>query len=72
MKSGRGHRHLISKRLVVVAAAAETGEQDFDPRRADGGGAAVEMDRDGAVGLTSGQKRRARRQRARQRAQAPD
>ena len=42
-------------------------EQDFDPRRADGGGAAVEMDRDGAVELTSGQKRRARRQRARQR-----
>ena len=47
-------------------------EQDFDPRRADGGGAAEEMDRSGAVELTSGQKRRARRQRARQRAQAPD
>ena len=28
--------------------AAETGEQDFDPRRADGGGAAAEMDRNGA------------------------
>ena len=47
-------------------------EQDLDPRRAAGGGAAEEMDRSGAVELTSGQKRRARRQRARQRAQAPD
>ena len=37
-------------------------EQDFDPRRADGGGAAEEMDRNGAVGLTSGQKRHARQQ----------
>ena len=52
--------------------AAETGEQDFDPRRADGGGAAEEMDRNGAVGLTSYQKRHAQRQRAKQRAQAPD
>ena len=72
MKSGRGHRHLISKRLVVVAAAAETGEQDFDPRRAEGSGAAVEMDRNGAVELTSYQKRHAQRRRAKQRAQAPD
>ena len=47
-------------------------EQDFDPRRADGGGAAEEMDRNGAVGLTSYQKRHAQRQRAKQRAQAPD
>ena len=47
-------------------------EQDFDPRRADGGGAAEEMDRNGAVELTSGQKRHARRQRAKQRPQASD
>ena len=52
--------------------AAETGEQDFDPRRADGGGAAVEMDRDGAVKLTRSQKRHAQRQRATQRPQASD
>ena len=51
---------------------AETGKQDFDSRRADGGGAVDEMDRNGAVGLTSYQKRHARRQRAKQRPQASD